>query len=463
MFLSALCVAFSYVLVSVRREDTVAVVDGIVSAFGKHAAANPNLLEYHGHVLLQRTEKACGTGAASVADAALSTAVNVAKAAPRCGCSGRAVVSSIAVNRVQSTYSTPVYASRGGGIGDLDGRLRPRRRPLSPTTPPREGTSAVGCPAADGLAEGEEGRTEGGQTDCEAGHGASGEGRGGGLDGRAFRRRVFNSVHVGELWFEGDGATEGNAGDAAEGMTARRDSHAETGGTNNWRGGDNEPQHSHADTLTVLLPVRNGGDRLIDAVESVLFCAGEMPSGWGVDLLIVDDGSEDGAVERAVAAVPLADPNVPAVGDRRDLDAGRDQTGVGVGPGERGTSARGAGPGKEGCLGTEQTMVVRFGSAARGASAGGCDVFASGRVVPDGISGRFCPERGRSESAVAIRVLRHERSVGLAESLNEGLREARGDLVARMDADDVCMPGRLTQQVLCHSVIRFYRLCVPAR
>ena len=37
--------------------------------------------------------------------------------------------------------------------------------------------------------------------------------------------------------------------------------------------------------------------------------------------------------------------------------------------------------------------------------------------------------------------------MGLARSLNEGLRLARGDYVARMDADDVCRSDRLDLQI----------------
>lgn len=36
---------------------------------------------------------------------------------------------------------------------------------------------------------------------------------------------------------------------------------------------------------------------------------------------------------------------------------------------------------------------------------------------------------------------------GLTKSLNEALRMARGDLIARMDADDVCLPQRFEKQV----------------
>jgi glycosyltransferase involved in cell wall biosynthesis len=46
-----------------------------------------------------------------------------------------------------------------------------------------------------------------------------------------------------------------------------------------------------------------------------------------------------------------------------------------------------------------------------------------------------------------VRVLRNERNLGQVPSLNRGLREAAGEYVARLDADDVCLPGRLERQV----------------
>jgi glycosyltransferase involved in cell wall biosynthesis len=46
-----------------------------------------------------------------------------------------------------------------------------------------------------------------------------------------------------------------------------------------------------------------------------------------------------------------------------------------------------------------------------------------------------------------IRVLRNERNLGQVPSLNRGLREARGEYVARLDADDVCLPDRLQRQL----------------
>jgi glycosyltransferase involved in cell wall biosynthesis len=41
----------------------------------------------------------------------------------------------------------------------------------------------------------------------------------------------------------------------------------------------------------------------------------------------------------------------------------------------------------------------------------------------------------------------HEKNIGLAATLNEGLGVARHEFVARMDQDDVAMPGRLRAQV----------------
>jgi len=43
--------------------------------------------------------------------------------------------------------------------------------------------------------------------------------------------------------------------------------------------------------------------------------------------------------------------------------------------------------------------------------------------------------------------LKNEKNVGLAESLNRGLAIARGEFVARMDADDVSRPERLAEQL----------------
>jgi GT2 family glycosyltransferase len=59
---------------------------------------------------------------------------------------------------------------------------------------------------------------------------------------------------------------------------------------------------------------------------------------------------------------------------------------------------------------------------------------------------------GTADAAAAfgdarIRVLANERNLGQVPSLNRGLREARGEYVGRLDADDVCLPERLERQV----------------
>ncbi|CAM9313989.1 unnamed protein product, partial [Hapterophycus canaliculatus] len=496
-----------------RRQDAVAVLSGIVSAFGKRGAGNPNLLEYHGDALLWRRDLprasaqssadsevdtpfsvesataspagalAPAAAAAAAAAAAVSKAVEAAIAAPRCGSSGKAVVSSIAVNRVQSTYSTPVYASREGGVQDLDRRLwtsstsrqaivgaAGRRTDAARAAAPAVAQAAPAAPAAgQGQGPGERrcdgaiGVWGGGESETRtpvAGRGARERGSGsGGLDGAAYRRRVFNSVHVGELWFDEEDGGEVHASELAEDSATSRSGHgicrSGKGGADgdNGSGSSNNGSETNAAALTVLLPVKDGGDLLLDAVESVIACALEMPPEWSVELLIVDDGSEDGAVGRAVAAIAAGDDGADAAAVAALGFEGES------GAGFRGHARGGEGSGGDGgatnerCAGKvehESPKVERVGARVeddgnRGGGCGGGDSNASGSGASDA-SG--LADRGtRTPCGVTVRVLRHDRSLGLADSLNEGLREAKSDLVARMDADDVCMPGRLRRQM----------------
>jgi glycosyltransferase involved in cell wall biosynthesis len=46
-----------------------------------------------------------------------------------------------------------------------------------------------------------------------------------------------------------------------------------------------------------------------------------------------------------------------------------------------------------------------------------------------------------------IRLLRNDSNRGIAPSANRGLAAARGEYVARLDADDISMPGRLSREV----------------
>jgi len=55
--------------------------------------------------------------------------------------------------------------------------------------------------------------------------------------------------------------------------------------------------------------------------------------------------------------------------------------------------------------------------------------------------------RRYAERDSRIRAICHDRNLGLAPTLNEGLAAARCDLVARMDQDDIALPARLAAQV----------------
>ncbi len=46
-----------------------------------------------------------------------------------------------------------------------------------------------------------------------------------------------------------------------------------------------------------------------------------------------------------------------------------------------------------------------------------------------------------------IHVVNNSRNMGIVESLNTGVRQARGEYIARMDADDVCVNTRFSKQV----------------
>ena len=48
---------------------------------------------------------------------------------------------------------------------------------------------------------------------------------------------------------------------------------------------------------------------------------------------------------------------------------------------------------------------------------------------------------------VRLRVIKSDENVGVAAGLNHLLDSARGKYIARMDADDVCLPGRFRRQV----------------
>ena len=152
-----------------------------------------------------------------------------------------------------------------------------------------------------------------------------GRGAGGGLDASSYRRRVFSSVHVGELLFERftegarDEVVETKAergGESGEEREAASSDATRAGGARltssvaeaKYYRGVEFTKDQRRPTVTVLLPVKDGGDRLLDAVESVVACcAGEAPPDWQLELLIIDDGSRDGAVDRATCLLYTSD------------------------------------------------------------------------------------------------------------------------------------------------------------
>lgn len=67
-------------------------------------------------------------------------------------------------------------------------------------------------------------------------------------------------------------------------------------------------------------------------------------------------------------------------------------------------------------------------------------------VLDDG-STDGSPSLARSLGDPRIHVHEDGRQLGLSARLNQGVQLARGDLIARMDADDVCLPRRFELQV----------------
>ena len=67
-------------------------------------------------------------------------------------------------------------------------------------------------------------------------------------------------------------------------------------------------------------------------------------------------------------------------------------------------------------------------------------------VVDDGSTdGSAAIVRGVEDGR--IRLIANDRNLGLAASLNRGVAAARGEFIARLDADDLAMPERLARQV----------------
>ena len=67
-------------------------------------------------------------------------------------------------------------------------------------------------------------------------------------------------------------------------------------------------------------------------------------------------------------------------------------------------------------------------------------------IIDDGSTDRT-PEILQSYDDPRIKIINNERNIGLTKSLNKGLKMARGEYIARMDADDISMPERLEKEL----------------
>jgi glycosyltransferase involved in cell wall biosynthesis len=68
-------------------------------------------------------------------------------------------------------------------------------------------------------------------------------------------------------------------------------------------------------------------------------------------------------------------------------------------------------------------------------------------VVDDGSTNPAIAEVLASFDDDRLRVVRHEQNRGIAEAYNTMIREGRGELIAMLGDDDVCLPGRLSREV----------------
>jgi glycosyltransferase involved in cell wall biosynthesis len=75
---------------------------------------------------------------------------------------------------------------------------------------------------------------------------------------------------------------------------------------------------------------------------------------------------------------------------------------------------------------------------------GALEILAIDDASGDGTLGILEAYAARDER---VRVLRNERNLGLISTLNRGVAEARGELIARMDADDVSARRRIERQL----------------
>ncbi len=68
-------------------------------------------------------------------------------------------------------------------------------------------------------------------------------------------------------------------------------------------------------------------------------------------------------------------------------------------------------------------------------------------LIDDGSTDQTAEVAQRYAQDVAVRVMRHEFPMGVAESLNDGIRNSDSEFIARIDADDLAIANRLQAQV----------------
>eukprot|EP00953_Heterococcus_sp_UTEX-ZZ885_P037756 19382-Heterococcus_DN1.PRE.4 len=181
----------------------------------KHAALNPNLLELYGNQVLR----------AQWAAAAAQQRTML--------CAGAPVLSAITVNRVQTTFATPVYDSTNGDVHELDKRLW----------------------------------------------------RGEVVDTGWYSAQQFRSVHIADLVLK----SAATAAATAVATTAAVTANSISAGIS---GVQMAVESAAKPLVSVLLPVHNGEQWLRTAVQSIL-----AQTFTAFELIVIDDGSTDSSVQ----------------------------------------------------------------------------------------------------------------------------------------------------------------------